>query len=332
MALISCPECGAQISDEAKLCVHCGCTFTVCPECKTVTVGKPPHCPSCGFAFPVQPVAAAQPAVPVQPVPPYALPYAPAPPVMQPQSATAFDNYVAMWENSSPLRKNYAKISRVIGIVLDILVAVMGALMVVSIIGWKNDQDALASLLKAEGVLSSVKAYNAVVCCCIAISMVKNTFAGTYAEISMSNWLRANHIDPLPAMAQYYGMETDMEMVNFATLHTAAYMNAVSSARGREYAMIFGLLAFAAGFAVALGVCAVENMQYYILNTVMLELPFSFQFVSLLVAIAFLAAYVVLYFAGYRAIGKKKNAWLDQVMPGMREKLENKIDEVIDKM
>ena len=33
MALIKCPECGAQISDAAKQCVHCGCIFKVCPEC-----------------------------------------------------------------------------------------------------------------------------------------------------------------------------------------------------------------------------------------------------------------------------------------------------------
>lgn len=35
MALIHCPECGAQISDKAVQCPHCGCPMTQQPECST---------------------------------------------------------------------------------------------------------------------------------------------------------------------------------------------------------------------------------------------------------------------------------------------------------
>ena len=37
MALIKCPECGKQISDQAEACPKCGCPIepkTYCPECK----------------------------------------------------------------------------------------------------------------------------------------------------------------------------------------------------------------------------------------------------------------------------------------------------------
>ncbi len=51
MALIHCPECGAQVSDSAKSCVRCGCGFTICPECKEIYAGKPEVCKKCGFSF-----------------------------------------------------------------------------------------------------------------------------------------------------------------------------------------------------------------------------------------------------------------------------------------
>lgn len=51
MALVNCPECGKEVSSNAKQCVHCGCSFTVCPDCQTVVVGTPQECPRCGCRF-----------------------------------------------------------------------------------------------------------------------------------------------------------------------------------------------------------------------------------------------------------------------------------------
>ena len=50
MAIIQCPECGQQISDKARQCIHCGCKFTVCKECGNVTVGETQTCPICGYS------------------------------------------------------------------------------------------------------------------------------------------------------------------------------------------------------------------------------------------------------------------------------------------
>ncbi len=51
MALLNCPECGKEISSNAKTCPHCGCEVTVCPDCNAVFAQKPEVCPSCGHVF-----------------------------------------------------------------------------------------------------------------------------------------------------------------------------------------------------------------------------------------------------------------------------------------
>ena len=39
MALITCPDCGSQVSDKAKACIHCGCPLTV-EQGKLIIRGK----------------------------------------------------------------------------------------------------------------------------------------------------------------------------------------------------------------------------------------------------------------------------------------------------
>ena len=85
MALISCPECGKQISDKAAACPHCGAPVSAagapeerkCGECGSVLPDGMAFCPSCGcpaentpvqHAQPAQPVQSVQPVQPVQPV------------------------------------------------------------------------------------------------------------------------------------------------------------------------------------------------------------------------------------------------------------------------
>ncbi len=49
MAVIKCPECEGNISNTAKMCVHCGCKINVCPECENVWVGENLVCAECGY-------------------------------------------------------------------------------------------------------------------------------------------------------------------------------------------------------------------------------------------------------------------------------------------
>ena len=57
MAIIKCPECGQDISDKAKKCIHCGKVFVeegigkvfvVCAECGAELAETDEYCPNCG--------------------------------------------------------------------------------------------------------------------------------------------------------------------------------------------------------------------------------------------------------------------------------------------
>ncbi len=51
MALIKCDECGKEISDKAKKCIHCGnivITYTKCNECGESFASDCSSCPKCG--------------------------------------------------------------------------------------------------------------------------------------------------------------------------------------------------------------------------------------------------------------------------------------------
>lgn len=54
MALIKCPNCGNQISDQAQRCIHCGYSFEmmesrVCIECGALVPANADICPNCGY-------------------------------------------------------------------------------------------------------------------------------------------------------------------------------------------------------------------------------------------------------------------------------------------
>ena len=53
MAMISCPNCGGQVSDKAKKCVHCGTVLIpeekrYCPECGAELEESAVFCEKCG--------------------------------------------------------------------------------------------------------------------------------------------------------------------------------------------------------------------------------------------------------------------------------------------
>ncbi len=51
MAMIKCPECGQEISDQATTCPHCGVKIFVCPECGHINLGNG-SCKLCGYVLP----------------------------------------------------------------------------------------------------------------------------------------------------------------------------------------------------------------------------------------------------------------------------------------
>lgn len=53
MALIKCSECGKEMSNQAKMCPHCGRDNDImfCTECGKQVSSKAQMCPNCGYAF-----------------------------------------------------------------------------------------------------------------------------------------------------------------------------------------------------------------------------------------------------------------------------------------
>ncbi len=49
MAIITCPECGKDVSDKTNTCIHCGCNLFYCQECGGVSSNEIKACPNCGF-------------------------------------------------------------------------------------------------------------------------------------------------------------------------------------------------------------------------------------------------------------------------------------------
>src|SRR5579859_1056470 len=49
MALVTCSECQAQVSDKAVSCPHCGNVFRRCPECGAEVRSGATTCANCGY-------------------------------------------------------------------------------------------------------------------------------------------------------------------------------------------------------------------------------------------------------------------------------------------
>ena len=127
MAIIQCPECGAQISSSAKNCIHCGCEFKVCEECGNVIVGNPESCPSCGLTFVKK---------------------------AEKPSAEDLTPVVQKWESESFFQK-FLKTNalQMISFIASAALLIIG---IIGIFTWKNS-DALEALMEAENVLSERK-------------------------------------------------------------------------------------------------------------------------------------------------------------------------------
>ncbi len=48
MSLVHCPECGQEVSNQAKKCIHCGVSLFICPECGKISIGEG-KCTGCGY-------------------------------------------------------------------------------------------------------------------------------------------------------------------------------------------------------------------------------------------------------------------------------------------
>ncbi len=304
MALIKCPECGAQISDAAKQCVHCGCTFKVCPECGKVHKGDPAVCDSCGYTLREEPKQE----TPVQTSPA--------------GSAKTKNNCIKLWENESFLRK-YHKIFEIV-LMLAFLIPTLVLLSLASemLFSWR-DGDPLEGLIKAEETFSSIKMYITISCITFFCALVNEEIWKRYRETSLSNWLTKHHIDPAVAVKEYYATATEKEAIKGELLVKAAYLSITPSAKTREYVISVLSIIFSAAYLLFLGIALVQNIEFYMEQTVILSGEFQLQYKALIPAAVFIVADCVTSTSNRRALKAQQKKWLETVAPGMSNILDN---------
>ena len=317
MALIQCPECGAQISSGADHCVHCGCQFTYCPECGAVYVGKPEQCANCGYAFKRD-----------RGQKKFAADTGGEQPISENQT-----NYEETWKAAAPFRYKIQTIDEWLGIALLVIGLICLLIAFFVITNWQGNSDPLESLAQTGDTFKTVRTLVIIMCIALAYDLASGMLSKTCAAILLSNWLIDKHIAPEDGVQQYYGKIENIKMLSDETMKDAAYIKAHPSEKTGFYVLFFILLIAVAGFAISLGIAAIENLEFYMMQTVLFDVPFELQVSAALIAAgASLALYLIVRIFAYRGWNKKVEAWVDKVAPGVNKRIEKKIDEAVKKM
>ena len=231
MALIQCPDCGAQVSSNAPRCVHCGCVFTACPECGAVYAGKTETCRNCGYKI--------------------------APAFEVKNEYTKMDYAKSGYgENTTLAWKRKADGSGVIMKYITyfqlLMLAAVAILIIVVFFKFKNwpEIDASVSLKELEKSLTTVKNFKTDTMTlarwgCILgaavpiISMTKTVFF----QLSCASWMAANKADVAAivkrADSKVDVSEEEQETETFDNVSSAAYLSLVPNDRGRKIARLF---------------------------------------------------------------------------------------------
>lgn len=109
MALISCPECGKEISSAAGQCVACGYKFTYCEACNSTEPADATFCSQCGAQLATATNEYQAPVAPEQPV------Y---------EKAAHFD----LWERNDQVNKIMKKVGFFVPLGLVILTAIFASI------------------------------------------------------------------------------------------------------------------------------------------------------------------------------------------------------------
>lgn len=320
MALIQCPDCGAQVSSNAPRCVHCGCVFTACPECGAVYAGKAETCRSCGYKI--------SPAFEVK------------------NEYTKMDYAKSGYgENTTLAWKRKADGSGVIMKYITyfqlLMLAAVAVLTIVAFFKFKNwpEIDASVSLKELEKSLTAMKNFKTDTMTlarwgCILgaavpiISMTKTVFF----QLSCASWMAANKADVAAivkrADSKVDVSEEEQETETFDNVSSAAYLSLVPNDRGRKIARLFLTVVVAVAVAFFLFKGIGENVDAFMASKGVPadldswfsasagsfeESSFEFQYKTLIVAGAILATGKSVGALMDVSFSKRKNNWLSKI-------------------
>lgn len=176
--MIRCPECGQEISDRAKRCVHCGAAIFVCPECGKVSVGEG-RCPECGYSVVPEAISAAS---------------------TKEKQAEAHPrkNVYERWKAIDQRAQKRGKILSTIGIGLWVLEFVLMAIWFFQVLQpylHINLQSILILAANHGAKLRQTNTYFAIIIVLEVLTFAVDSFKGIINYTACAKWIRRNKVD-----------------------------------------------------------------------------------------------------------------------------------------
>ncbi len=178
MALIHCPECGKEVSDQSKKCIYCGASIFVCPECGKISVSEG-RCPRCGYS------AVSQKTVIANNTPEMG------------DAGHAPKNVYERWKESDPRVKSREKIFSVVSIGLWVMEFILaGIWFFLVLIQYKdlNLEKLVTLAVNHESNLQKTNIFFSIIMILVIISSVVDTLKGIINYYSCANWIRRSRV------------------------------------------------------------------------------------------------------------------------------------------
>ncbi len=291
MALITCPECGQQISSNAKQCVHCGYKFTYCPECQTVSSGDRERCPSCGYTF--KKVLSS--------------------PINNDTSETVETDLIKIWQKRKPFDAKILKGFNFIKILLSVVAVALLVIATIMVVTWKNNSDPLEKLVELKSLRSSMQWLIAFSCIFTIIDFIFDDAKAAFVKIRCGYWLTTQKFD----CVQYINARIKRSDTEYATWTDAdeftlfmecGFIAENPSAKNRIYASLIIKTLCATALAICIGICAMDNLNEFF-RAELASGKFNFQYIALIVAAIFIVIYIVAAILADSSYNKKFAAW-----------------------
>ncbi len=237
MALVKCPECGNDISTNAKTCPHCGTAIRICPECGAVYAGMQQTCTNCGYVFDK---TTAQP--------------------LDGDNAPS-ELIENQWLARATADKKIATALKYVGKALNALDTIIIILIGLLFILWANKEPA-NRVFDANSTLTNIKICVACGCIVYIIDAVRNYAGEKIMQIRFSNWLAVNNIDVKEYLRLHCNdLADEKEQENFSLITYGEYLKGNQTEKNYFYITLIIKIIIVVTAAILAGTCITENIK-----------------------------------------------------------------------
>lgn len=187
--LTNCPECGGQVSSDAKTCVHCGYSFAVCPACRKAVAADATDCPFCGHGLLNTPPVSAPP---------------PATPAAEKEREKPREFFMDVWKKESP--SDYAAehrytVMRWVSMAVG-MIALFGAVIAAVVYSQKNVIERLSSY---KSTLIWLRIFGCGFFFFATIESIFKSCAKVWYRLKGSTWANKNQVDAAKSCLDFFG-------------------------------------------------------------------------------------------------------------------------------